>query len=322
MNGRTARRRAARWLGTVLVVATGTSASAGGSVSVLYAGSLAAVVEDHLGPAFTEATGIDVEGEAHGSLGAAQLIRDGLRFPDVFVSADPVVTEQVLMGPANGELVRWYVTFASSELVVGYSPDSPHVDAFVAAAAGERAWYDVLGEPGVSFGRGDPTIDPKGYRTLFMFDLAASYYDDASVAQLPGDPLNPEQVLPEVSLLARVDSGQFDAGIFYRHEAVAAGLPYLTLPPEINLGSPEYGEHYAEASYELPDGTTIVGAPILFTVTIPATVRDRAAAEAFVVYLLNARGQIEELGFGAIDPVVAGDSSALPPSIAELVALR
>src|SRR5690349_1300743 len=48
------------------------------TVSVLYAGSLATVMENGIGPTFTKATGYSYQGEAQGSLGAAQMIRDHL----------------------------------------------------------------------------------------------------------------------------------------------------------------------------------------------------------------------------------------------------
>src|SRR5258708_5293181 len=66
--------------------------------SVLYAGSLATVMENGLGPAFSKKSGIEYKGEAQGSLGGARMIHDGLRSPDVFISADPTVNETVLMG--------------------------------------------------------------------------------------------------------------------------------------------------------------------------------------------------------------------------------
>src|SRR4029078_7358292 len=74
------------------------------SVSVLYAGSLATVMENGVGPAFSKATGYEYKGEAQGSLGAARMIHDHLRTPDVFVSADPTVNESVLMGNKNENL--------------------------------------------------------------------------------------------------------------------------------------------------------------------------------------------------------------------------
>src|SRR6476660_7635498 len=94
------------------------------TISVLYAGSLATVMENGIGPAFAKATGYTYQGEAQGSLGAAQLMRNRLRTPDVFVSADPLVNTNLLMGPQNGNLVKWFVVVASSQLVIAYNPRS------------------------------------------------------------------------------------------------------------------------------------------------------------------------------------------------------
>jgi molybdate/tungstate transport system substrate-binding protein len=288
------------------------------SVSVLYAGSLATVMENGVGPAFTAATGYGYKGEAHGSLGAARLIHDHLRTPDVFISADPAVNESVLMGPKNGDLVRWYAIVASSQLVLAYNPKSPFAPRFEAAAAGKTPWYEVLETPGVHFGRGDPTIDPKGYRTLFLFALAGKHYQRPELPGLLGDPLNPAQVLPETALLARVEAGQFDAGIFYKHEIVALKLPFVSLPPEINLGDPRFSALYAQATYTTPSGEHVSGAPILFTVTIPTTVHDPVAAEAFVRFLLTSPKLLKEFGFGIIDHQVGGDREQVPQGLRSL----
>jgi molybdate/tungstate transport system substrate-binding protein len=285
------------------------------SVSVLYAGSLATVMENGVGPAFTAATGYGYKGEAHGSLGAARLIHDHLRSPDVFISADPAVNESVLMGPKNGALVTWYAVVASSQLVLAYNPKSPFAPRFEAAAAGKTPWYEVLETPGVHFGRGDPTIDPKGYRTLFLFTLAGAYYHRPEIPRLLGEPLNPAQVLPETALLARVETGQFDAGIFYKHEVVAQKLPFVSFPPEINLGDPRFSDLYAQTSYITPTGEHVSGAPILFTLTIPKTVQNQAAAEAFVRFLLTSPKLLKEFGFGIVDHRVGGDREQIPQAL-------
>jgi len=174
------------------------------TVSVLYAGSLATALENGLGAAFSKATGIAYKGEAQGSLGGARMIHDHLRSPDVFISADPTVNETVLMGDKNEHLVSWFTTMASSQLVLAYNPKSAFADKFQAAAANAMPWYEVLQIPGVRFGRGDPTTDPKGYRTLFLFDLAGRHYQKPGIPHMLGEPLNPAQVFPEIVLLARV----------------------------------------------------------------------------------------------------------------------
>ena len=131
------------------------------TVSVLYAGSLGAVMEKGVGPAFVQATGFMYEGEAQGSLGAARMIRDHVRTPDVFVSADPSVNETVLMGARNGNLVQWYMILASSSLVIGYNPNGKFGPKFQEAALHKVLWYEVLETPGVRFGRGDPVSTPR-----------------------------------------------------------------------------------------------------------------------------------------------------------------
>lgn len=303
------------WLGLNPVLAFG---AAQPTVSVLYAGSLAAVMEKGVGPAFVKATGYGYQGEAQGSLGGAQMIRDHLRTPDVFISADPLVNLQVLMGPHNGSMVKWFTVLASSQLVLAYSPQSKFVAKFQDAAAGRIPWYEVLETPGVRFGRGDPSIDPKGYRTLWLFDLAGKYYGREDIPKLLGAPMNPAQVFPEIVLLARVESGQFDAGIFYKHEILVHRLPYLELPAQINLGDPHFSKLYGQESYITKDEERITGAPILFTITIPEAARHRDAALAFVRFALASQDMLRQFGFGVVDHSVGGNGNDVP---AELRAL-
>lgn len=285
------------------------------TVSVLYAGSLAAVMENGVGPAFVRATGDGYQGEAQGSLGGAQMIRSHVRIPDVFISSDPSVNDDILMGARNGNLVKWYMDLASSQLVLGYNPHSKFAGKFKDAEEGRIPWYEVLEMPGVRFGRGDPSIDPKGYRTLFLFRLAADYYHRPELATLPGDAMNPAQVFPEVVLMARVESGQFDAGIFYKHEVVAHKMPFLGLPPEINLGDPRFAAAYAKEVYTKPSGEKVSGSPILFTVTIPETTKHREAAAAFMHFLLASDDLWKQFGFGTVRHRISGDANQVPAEL-------
>ena len=288
-------------------------------VSVLYAGSLATVMENGIGPAFAKATGYEYQGEAQGSLGAAQMIRDHLRTPDVFISADPFVNTNLLMGPQNGSAVKWFTVVASSQLILAYNPHGKFAAKFQEAAAGKIPWYEVLQIPGVRFGRGDPSIDPKGYRTLFLFQLAGKHYRRADIPRLLGDPMNPAQVFPEVVLMARVESGQFDAGIFYKHEILAHHLPYIEFPSEINLGDPRFSGLYGQETYTTPSGQRVVGAPILFTVTIPELSRHRDAALGFVRFLLASKELLRQFGFGSVEHRIAGDTAQVPVELRTLI---
>jgi molybdate/tungstate transport system substrate-binding protein len=117
-----------------------------------------------------------------------------------------------------------------------------------------------------------------------------------------------------------VETGQFDAGVFYKHEVVAHHLPFVTLPPEINLGEPKFAERYAGATYRLPSGEQVKGAPIIFTITIPRTVSHPAAAEAFVRFMLSSSKLLEGFGFGTIAHPVGGDREQVPAGLRDLCA--
>ena len=303
----------------LLAAALGAQKQQDRTVSVLYAGSLATVMENGIGPAFAKATGYNYQGEAQGSLGAAQMIHDHLRRPDVFISADPLVNVNILMGPRNGDAVKWFTVVASSQLVLAYNPHSKFAAKFQDAAAKKIPWYEVLETAGVRFGRGDPGIDPKGYRTLFLFNLAGKHYHRPEIPKLLGDAMNPSQVFPEIVLMARVESGQFDAGIFYKHEILAHHLPYIEFPPEISLGDPKFSELYAQESYTTPSGQRIAGAPIVFTITIPEGARNREAGLAFVRFLLSSEDLLKQSGFGMVQHRSAGDPAQIPAEVRTLV---
>jgi molybdate/tungstate transport system substrate-binding protein len=292
-----------------------------GTVSVMYAGSLVTLMEKHVGPAFKAATGFSYQGEGKGSVAIANLIKGKTRTPDIFISADPSVN-QLLQGSANGDYVSWWVPFARTTMVIGWSPQSKFASAFEAAKAGKLTWESVLEEPGLRLGRTDPALDPKGYRTLWLFQLDEARTGEQGEAQkILGSPNNPSQIFPEEQLVARLQGGQLDAGIFYQIEAVEAKLPYLTLPPEINQGDPSLAAHYATVSYTDQKGTTYKGSPILYTVTIPSTAKNQPGAEAFVQYLFSDAGQKLMLNEGLLSttPVVSGELSAVPSALKSVV---
>jgi|GEM_PF-214044 len=285
-----------------------------GTVNVMYAGSLVTLMEKRLGPAYNKATGFDFQGEGKGSVAIVNLIKGKAREPDIFISADPSVNS-LLQGKANGDFVSWWVPFARTTMVVAWSPRSKFASAFVDAKAGKRTWESVLEEPGLRLGRTDPELDPKGYRTLWLFQLDEQRTKDTGEAErILGKSDNPSQIFPEEQLVARLQSGQLDAGIFYQIEAVEAKLPFLELPAEINQGDPAQTSNYATVSYTGNKGAVYHGSPILYTVTIPTTAKNVAGAEAFVQFLLSDAGQsvLSQEGLLSTSPVISGDSTAVP----------
>jgi molybdate/tungstate transport system substrate-binding protein len=194
-------------------------------VSVAYAASLVSVMEGPVARALAERTGLRFAGEAKGSRALANLIRAGLRNPDVFISADPALLDG---------LVAQYTIFGSARMVVAYSPKSAHASLFADAARGTVSITAALSAPGVRVGRTDPAIDPKGARTVRTVQLLAKHYHQPTFAQ---NLLASAQVFPEEDLAVRVQTGELDAGFFYSTETAPMGLPTIELPPDTNLAN-------------------------------------------------------------------------------------
>ena len=263
----------------------------GQKVSVLYAGSLVNVMEHSIGPAFTKATGIPYEGYAGGSNKVANEIKGRLRRGDVFISASPKVND-TLSGTANGDWVKWYTNFAESPLVIGYNPSSRFAEDLRT-----RRWDVALQAPGLRLGRTDPKLDPKGRFTVNLVEHAAVFYNKPDLMErILGSLENPQQVLPEETLVGRLQSGQLDAGFFYSTETSDLKIPSIPLPEELK----------EKAQY---------------TMTILNNAPNAAGADRFVAFLLGPQGQalLKSHGIELITPKLSGDAAAVPAAVRTLV---
>ncbi len=289
------------------------SSSHAGKVFVMYAGSLVKIFEQDLGPVFQNKTGYTYTGEGRGSLQIANMILDGQRRPDVFVSAGTLPINKLINSTGSvaskSPIAHGLSKFASAEMVIAYSPISKFHTDLEKAKKGLVPWYQVLSEPGFKFGRTDPDLDPKGYYTIVMSKLANSYYKDPNIKQkILDDDKNSKQLFPEETLITTLETGHLDAIAAYKHEAIARGLQYITLPPQINLGNPSYSDFYKTATYTLSSGQTIQGEPVYFSVTIPDTYKNLAGAQAFVKFLLSSDGStiLQRDGLDRIKPDIQG----------------
>ena len=228
----------------------------GTPVDVLFAGSLVAVMEDHVGPAFHQATGYGFEGFSDGSKALAADIKGRLRPADVFISGSPKV-DKTLEGKANGDWVTIYRTFAYSYLELGYNGRSKF-----AGQLRTKPWYRVVGQSGFKLGRTDPATDPKGVLAVEALDGAAAKYHQPALKALAAGTTN---VFPETDLVGRLELGDLDAGFFYGVEATTAKIPAVPLTGFSNL----------KATYTV---ATVNHAP------------HAAGAQAFVAWLTSARG--------------------------------
>jgi molybdate/tungstate transport system substrate-binding protein len=268
-----------------------------------HAGSLGALVEQDLAPGFTKTTGCKVFRHAGPAVGLANSMLDG----------------SLLMGEEGGDRVRWYLAFARTRMVLAYGPQSRFLGEFMAAAKGERPWFEVLQQPDLVFLRSDPRVDPGGYRALFVFQLAEQFYGRPGLKQqiLQGDE-------NEAQLLAgrpNFQDGSVDAVMMYVTSAANYGLPYIQLPAEIDLSSLALADWYRTASYTNPHGQRFYGTPATYSITIPQAAANPEGAARFVSYLYSAAGcaALERHGFMPTKARLDGDPAAVPAELESLL---
>lgn len=272
---------------------------AGESVTVLSAGSLSVLFEDDVGASFEAETGIDFRGEFHGSNAVMRFVESGQKRPDVVASADASLLREALQ-PAYA---TWDVVFASNAVGITYDPDT-QVGGLLEDGT---AWYRALRETDSAVAMSDPDLDPLGYRTVQLFELAEEYYGVDGLRRRLLDRL--EIDAQEAHLLAGVATGDRGAAVCYENMAVDHDLPFVSLPDELNFSNPKYADYYAQATYTTEAGATIEGTPVLYNATVLGDANDPGNGRRFLEYLLENEDVLAENGLVVDDrfPRTSGD---------------
>lgn len=264
---------------------------------------------------FSKESGITLESESGHSVALAISIKDQRTSDDVFLSADAEVN-QILLGPANDDWIRWFVTFARNAVVLAYSPKSRFFAEFEQARVGKSTWYQALLQHGVKLRRNDPNLDPLGYYTLLVCDLAQKHYRLTDLKQrLLGSDINPAQV--NNLQIAHLERGEIDAMFLYLSAAGDLALPYVTLPDEVNLSNQSMATTYAEAHYTNDKGQTFHGKPISFSAAVLKNTVHHQAAQHFIEFLLSLTGQklVRDAYFLPSPALVGGDTTSVPDQL-------
>ena len=136
-------------------------------------------------------------------------------------------------------------------------------------------WWQVLLRPGVRTGRADPALDPNGYRTLMVLQLAEKFYQQPGLAArllaaMPASYMRPK----EADLTALIQAGELDYSFSYYSLAKSAHLRYVDLPSEVDLSDPARAEWYTQADVWIPkgggagaDSVEFRGEPIVYALT-------------------------------------------------------
>lgn len=235
---------------------------------------------------------VDILREAGGSTKMARMISELNKPADIMASADYKVIDKALI-PAKA---AWNIRFATNQLVLCYTDKSKF-----ASEVNADNWYDILERKGVIWGHSDPNLDPCGYRSLMVLQLAEKHYAKAGlydrlIANRPKKNIRPKSV----ELVSLLKTGNMDYAWEYLSVAVQHGLKYLLLPDEINLGNYKMDAFYKKAEVKVTGkkpGTWITrkGKSCTYGITMIKNSKNPEAAEAFLAYLLDPEGGLNVL---------------------------
>lgn len=266
---------------------------------VYNAGSLARPIRAAM-DSFARREGVRVEQESAGSLETARKLTELGKVPDVIALADADVFPGYLV-PGQ---VTSYVTFARNRMVVAYTAGSRYADDISTAN-----WPEILSRPDVEVGRSDPELDPNGYRTLMVWQLAAATRGDAQLAEGLAARAPSRNVRPkEADLVGLLQAGEFDYIWSYESMARATGLRYVLLGDSVDLSQPDLATHYAQASVDVRgasagDRVTFTGKPIVYAFAVPTAAPHPTVAARFAQFLVSPEGReiLRREGLDALD---------------------
>lgn len=270
-------------------------------------------------------THIDIVRTAGGSTKMARLISEKGQSADIMASADFKVIDKNLI-PAHAD---WNVRFAANQLVLCYTEKSKY-----ASKINDRNWPDILARKGVVWGHSDPNLDPCGYRSLMVLQLAEKFYKDKGlydrlIANRPKENVKAKAV----QLVALLKSGQMDYGWEYLSVAVQHGLKYVLLDDHINLGNYKFDTFYKQAQVKVTGkkpGTWITrkGKSCTYGITLLKSAPNKENAEIFLNYLLSPDGGLkvlQDMGQPPFTPCRVPDTDmlkALPATLQPKVEVR
>jgi molybdate/tungstate transport system substrate-binding protein len=274
-----------------------------GKLIIFHAGSLSvpfAAIEKNFEAKYPK---VDVLREAGGSTKMARMISEVGKPADIMASADYVVIDKTLVP----KYASWNARFASNQMVLCYTDKSKFADEINSAN-----WADILLRKGVVWGHSDPNLDPCGYRSLMVLQLAEKFYNrpglyDKLLANRPEKNIRPKSV----ELISLLQAGHMDYAWEYLSVAVQHNLKYVTLDNHLNLSDMAMNNFYASAKVQVTGkkpGTFIerTGKSITYGITKIDKAPNPEAADAFLAYLFDPEGGLkilEEMGQPPFVPV-------------------
>jgi len=270
------------------------------TLHIIHAGSLTLPVHE-ISKAFEQQyPDVRILSEAWGSKAGARRVIDLENPADVFLSADYMVIENMLIP----EHASWYLPFATNEMAIVFTDKSQFADEI-----NTKNWMDILLRNDVKYGRSNPDHDPCGVRSVFTVKLAEKKHDREGFAETILNK-DKENLRPkETDLIALLDVGQLDYIFLYKSVAVQHGLRYLDLPDSLSMSNFSLNDWYRQVkttTLGTKPGETITefGEAMVYGLTIPHKSENKDWAVKFVAFMIDAdKGGaiLQELGQGPVE---------------------
>ncbi len=323
-----------KWLVLLTLVLTGLlttilplNAQAGpkGKLSIFHAGSLTvpfAAIEKIFEAKYPD---VDVQREAGGSTKMARLISEVGKPADIMASADYKVIDNNLIP----DFSTWNIRFATNQLVLCYTEQSKYADQI-----SKDNWYQILQKKDVVWGHSDPNLDPCGYRSIMVLQLAEKFYNTPGLYQKLLDNRPLKNVRPKsVELVNLLKTGNMDYAWEYLSVAIQHELKFVTLNDQVNLGNYKYDDFYKQAVVDVSGkkpGTWITkkGQSCTYGITMLKDAPNPEAAKAFLSFLLSSEHGLKilnEMGQPPFIPCRVPDKEMekkLPPEISKFVEVK
>ena len=305
------------------------------TLKIFHAGSLTVPFEEIEARFEEDFPNVDVQLEPAGSVQCVQKVTELGEIADVVASADYSLIPNMMIP----DYAEWYIVFAKNEMTVAFADTSNYADEITA-----DNWYEILSREDVKWGFSNPNLDPCGYRTPMVIQLAELHYGSYTIFETlvedntdmtvsaDGDTFiidsNMEDLNPNtdkisirdksVELVSMVQSGGLDYAFEYSSVAKQHDLDYLDLPSQIDLSEIQYTDTYNRVKVEKTSGTS-TGKPIVYGITIPSNAEHPDIAADFIMYLISEQGQqiFVDLGQPPISPALINDMDKAPESLKE-----
>ncbi len=271
-------------------------------INVVYAGSLANINDNVIGPAFQKVTGITYQGQGGGSFAMAKELSSHLITGNVFESIGTAPIQSL-----EPKQTTWAVRVSSTPLVIAYNPHSPDAPYFKRVAEGQvplKNFFEFLASHPVHIGRTNPATDPQGQAFYEMMELAQLRYHlpSGTVQKILGSWNNPRQVYSEEGLPTELQSGGLDIASAFLPEVIQDKLSYIPLPGWLNFSVAKNASWYAKASINLPSGKVTGGVLAVWATAL----NQSSVGTRFVKYLLAHENLLKKYGYPPLSPVIQG----------------